>query len=249
MELEDYIATLGNEGKLFAAAITASDVDAPIPTCPAWDMRALVHHQGEVHRWATTVVSQQIAKPSATPDDYLGPLPDDASLLDWFVEGHAALVEALQSADPDVACFTFLEDPPTPLLFWARRQTHETGMHRLDAESASGNVTSFEPGVAADGIDEMLTGFAPRSRTKLHSDTPVSLQVSPDDADAVWTMTISTDPPRTMRAAAEADCSITGSASDLYRALWNRADLDSVSIKGDRSVIELFRENIKVRWG
>jgi hypothetical protein len=77
----------------------------------------------------------------------------------------------------------------------------------------------------------------------------VSLKVVPVDADAVWTMTISSDSPSTTRSATAADCSITGSASDLFRALWNRGDLDALSISGDRSVIELFRDSIKVRWG
>src|SRR5262245_46106718 len=143
MELDDYIATLESEGKLFTAAIAATDVDAPIPTCPSWVMRDLVHHQGEVHRWATTIIINQIPKPSAVPDDYLGPLPDDAAMTDWFVEGHAALLDALRSAGPDLACFTFLADAPAPLTFWARRQTHETGMHRVDAESATGRITPF----------------------------------------------------------------------------------------------------------
>ena len=32
-------------------------------------------------------------------------------------------------------CFAFLP-APSPLAFWARRQAHETGIHRADVESA-----------------------------------------------------------------------------------------------------------------
>jgi uncharacterized protein (TIGR03083 family) len=249
MELDDYISALETEGSRFSAAISATGADAPIPTCPPWVMRDLVHHQGEVHRWAATVINKAISKPSAVPDGFVGPLPSDQALADWFTEGHTALLDAIKSADPDIACFTFLADPPRPLVFWARRQTHETGMHRVDSESAIGTITPFDPAVAADGIDEMLTGFAPRSRTPLHSDSAVTLQVAPDDAAGVWTMTISTDAPTTVRAATPADCTLTGAASDLHRALWNRADLDAVTISGDPSVVEMFRSNMKVRWG
>ena len=44
---------------------------------------------------------------------------------------------------------------------WARRQAHETAIHRYDAESASGDVNGFDLDFAVDGIDEILVGFAP----------------------------------------------------------------------------------------
>ena len=84
MDLESYISTLQSEGQLFAVAVAASSPDAKIPTCPAWTMRDLVHHQGEVHRWAARIVADGIAKPSAVPEDFLGPLPNDDDLLTWF---------------------------------------------------------------------------------------------------------------------------------------------------------------------
>lgn len=35
-----------------------------------------------------------------------------------------------------VDCWTFL-DAPSPLAFWARRQAHETAIHRADAQLAA----------------------------------------------------------------------------------------------------------------
>jgi len=40
----------------------------------------------------------------------------------------------LASAPPDLDCLTFLA-APSPLAMWARRQAHETAIHRVDAES------------------------------------------------------------------------------------------------------------------
>jgi hypothetical protein len=31
--------------------------------------------------------------------------------------------------------------------------------------------------------------------------------------------------------------------------LWNRRGLDSLVVNGDGSVLDAFRENVKVRWG
>lgn len=253
LELDHYIAALLHEGPRLATVLVAAGPEAQIVTCPDWTMRDLVLHQGEVHRWAAAIVNGAVAKPSALDPEYLGDLPTDDDLLAWFLKGHAAVIEALQAAPADLACFTFLADPPTPLLFWARRQTHETEIHRVDAESAVGANTAISPALAADGVDEMLTGFAPRKHTPLHSDSPVSLEVTLDDAPGRWRMTISDDPPITERTGhgddrAAADCSISGTANDVYQALWNRSGTESLQVGGDPSVFDLFRENVKVRW-
>ena len=191
---------------------------------------------------------QQLAKPSELPEDFLGSLPDDDRLVAWFEAGVGALVDVLAAAPDDAQCFTFLADAPAPVLFWSRRQTHETAMHRVDAESATGTITPVLPVYAADGIDEMLTGFVPRKHTPLHADPPVTLAVSLTDAERNWHLTISEGPGVTVREPRPADCTVSGSASDVYLALWNRQGIDPLSIDGDPAVLEMFRDNVKVKW-
>lgn len=252
LDIAAYLATIETEGMLLATAARKAGPDAAVPTCAGWVVRDLVLHQGEVHRWATAVVAGALAKPSAVPDDNLGPLPDDAALLSWFDDGHRALLEALRSAPDDLAAFTFLNDAPAPRVFWARRQAHETGIHRVDAESASGAVTPMEPGTAADGIDEMLTGFVPRRHTPLHVDGEQTLAVELTDHAAAWRMTIGEGPASTVRIESgrgvDADCVVRGAAADVHLALWNRRGVEPLAISGDRSVLELFRESVRIRW-
>jgi hypothetical protein len=62
-------------------------------------------------------------------------------------------------------------------------------------------------------------------------------------------VSIGSDVPVTERRAIDADCVVSGPAGDLYLALWNRVSLDAVRIEGDRSVIDLLRESVRVRWG
>jgi len=218
-------------------------------------VRDLVLHQGDVHRWAATVVSGAIAKPSAVPDGYIGDLPGDDQLASWLTAGLDNLIRTIRAAPADLAAFTFLNDAPPARVFWARRQLHETEMHRVDAESATGTFTPFDPASAVDGVDEMLTGFAPRKHTPLHADTAHTLQIELTDSPQRWRMTISDEPPRTERlvagddeAGSGADCTVSGTAADMYRALWNRVDGNLLAVRGDRSVLDLFQSSVKIRW-
>jgi hypothetical protein len=133
-------------------------------------------------------------------------------------------------------------------MFWPRRQALETAMHRIDAESALARNSGLSSALAADGIDELLTGFAPRKHTPLRSESPVVLQIAPADVDAVWRVTISDQPVVTVRTGGEADCSAHGLSSDLYQSLWNRQGTENLTIDGDPAVLELFRDNVKIRW-
>jgi uncharacterized protein (TIGR03083 family) len=245
METAEFVEILDREGLLLAAAAEAAGAGARVPTCPDWRVRDLVRHTGMVHRWAAAFVAEGYT--SYHPDAGLPDLDGDA-LLDWFRQGHRYLVDTLASAPPDVECWHFLP-APSPLAFWARRQAHETTVHRLDAESARGGAPSgILAGFAADGIDELLCGFHARARSRVRSDTPRVLRVRATDEDgAVWTVRLSQEPPVTVRGAeGGADCEVAGPAPRLYAALWNRQAFPSVS--GDASVAALWREKSAVTW-
>jgi len=133
---------------------------------------------------------------------------------------------------------------PSPLQFWARRQAHETAVHRADAESATGSITPFAPELAADGIDEMITGFAARKRRFRDIDAARTLAIRPDDADP-WRLGIGPDGLHHEDADGPADATVSGSASDIYLWMWNRPA--SVQLAGDPDVAALWGQ-IRVRW-
>lgn len=250
MDLNSYLAVLASEANALASAAEEAGLAAPVPTCPGWTVLDLVLHIGEVHRWATAVIDSGAMKLSDVPGDTLGLLPVVADTIDWFCRGAIALREALDSADPSFEYAAFLTDPATPRVrFWARRQAMETSVHRVDAESALGRCVALSPEVALDGIDEFLTGFLPRSRTPLRTETARSLQIAPNYTDQRWTVTIGAEMPVTVREAVDADCVVSGPASDIYLALWNRCSIDGLQITGDRRVVDLLRDSVQVRWG
>ncbi|WP_327669120.1 MULTISPECIES: maleylpyruvate isomerase family mycothiol-dependent enzyme [unclassified Streptomyces] len=246
MQIAEHIQIVDVEGQLLAAAAEEAGVDAKVSTCPGWQVRDLLRHQGAVHRWATSYVAQAQLKPHGI-DEHDTEL-DGADLLAWFREGHRQLVDTLTNSRPDVDCWAFLP-APSPLAFWARRQAHETTVHRVDAQSALNRATHDEPvpitpEFAVDGIDELLTGFHARGRSRVRSDTPRTLRVRATDAgtDAVWTVRITQDPPATERGVSgEAECELAGPAARLYLALWNRLPFPDVS--GDSALAALWREH------
>ncbi|MEU1619836.1 maleylpyruvate isomerase family mycothiol-dependent enzyme [Streptomyces sp. NPDC005722] len=247
METAEFIEVLRREGGLLADAAEAAGLDAVVPSCPGWHVRELVRHQGTVHRWATRYVAEGRRQPepmeAETPED-------DPSLLPWFREGHGLLVAALEAAPADLDCWSFLK-APSPRAFWARRQAHETAIHRVDAELALGRAPSpVGPEFAADGVDELLTGFHVRPRSRVRSMTPRTLRVRTTDTDAardVWLARLSADPPVVERAApGEADCTVSAAAEELYLTLWNRGAYEDLQVTGDTSVVDLWRRTAAI---
>jgi uncharacterized protein (TIGR03083 family) len=254
-----HLAALGREGELLAAAAERAGIGAAVPSCPGWAVRDLLKHTGYVHRWATGIVAGGLGRPSdgASEAEILSQGPDDAELPGWFREGHAALVDALSEAPPDLDCWAFLA-APSPLAFWARRQAHETAIHRVDAEQAAGRKAAsvFEPAFAADGVDELIMGFLARSIRRGSwpgLDGSLAIHVADGVADgapgaADWLVAGGSAEPGVSRGAGPAACDVTGQARDLYLTLWNRRPPDGLQVTGDPAILAAFTRTLQITW-
>lgn len=249
MEVHELLDELTREGALLTAAVERGDPDAKVPSCPDWTLRDLVQHAGGIHRWATRIVVERSeGMITDSLESIAGGWPDDRDLAAWFRAGHTLLVDALTAAPDDMACFAFLP-APSPRAFWARRQAHETTIHRVDAELATFGVSEIPAPLATDGIDELLTGFLPRRGSKLKPETTVRYAICPTDVDASWVVTAGPEGATTERGGTEGEVVLRGSAADLYLLLWNRGDLDGIEVTGDPSLLDLWRTTVQVRWG
>jgi uncharacterized protein (TIGR03083 family) len=248
MEIAEHIARLDEEGELFAQAAAVAGLDATVPTCPGWKVRDLVQHVGGIHRWATSYVVTGNPGPRRYEEDYqFFAAMGDGELITEYGQGHAGLVSALSDARPDLACWTFLA-APSPLAFWARRQAHETTIHRVDAQRAAGQDGTCAPGLAADGIDELLNGFFSRPKGRLVCDPAVALAVRTTDTADAWTIRIEPERRVVTSGAGDADCTVSGTAADLYLLLWNRRTPDDgYSVEGNRRVLDLWRDRAVIR--
>jgi len=251
LTFEAHLALLEASGGRLLEYGQQAGLTAPVPTCPAWDVRALLAHQSMVHRWAavnvrgddTTDVPNQTTIRD-TVDDITG----------YYADGLEALLDALRGSPDDLKASTFLNDAPPPRHFWARRQGHETTMHMVDALAA---LAGHEPAtrdagidtpVAVDGLDELLRGFFTRGRSKLFDGDEFAFAVTPTDADGRWIvrvaerMTVDDGDGQT----SGADVNVTGTAAALYLALWNRGN--DIDVSGRPDLLERWRATMRITW-
>ncbi|MFC0114083.1 maleylpyruvate isomerase family mycothiol-dependent enzyme [Kibdelosporangium aridum] len=133
-----------------------------VPTCPEWAVRNLVAHVGLIHRRATLIVQTGEAVPFSNEGD----VPADWGT--WLREGAEGLARAVaQAGDKEVWSFLGGTQPAS---FWLRRMLHDTTIHAVDAALTAETSYDIPAGLAADGIDEVLSllelmeGINPRVR-------------------------------------------------------------------------------------
>lgn len=252
---ERLLEVLAASGAAMATQARRAGLDATVPTCPDWRVAELVAHTTLVHRWAAGNLQQ---RPFERTDEAI--IADEADLIGYFDAGVDELLTALQTVADDVEALVFLKDPPATVRhFWARRQAHETTIHGVDALSAAlGRIPStdeamaafaIDPDVALDGVDELLTGFFTRGRSKLALDEPFTVLVQPTDADRWWLVSVAdgrlTTAPGT-GPAPDADSVLRGRAALLYLGLWNRGD--EIEETGDAGLLDRWRAAQRVSW-
>lgn len=254
LQLSEHLEGLRSALVAMVRSAERAGLRAPVPTTPDWTVRRLVAHQGMVHRWAAAVVRGEVttgADRSASDWEQEG--IDAPDVLEWLRDGAIEIVTAIATAPPDLDALVFLADAPRPREFWARRQCHETTVHAVDALSAelgryprAADAAWITPAVALDGIDELLTGFLPRPRTRLRAEEPQRVAVRPTGSDVAWVIDVSDRPPVTTRVtapAADGDTVLDGDPVALYLTLWNRSDEIA---PGDGW--SLWRDGAQVRW-
>ena len=251
MDLNAYLAVLATEATTLASAAEEAGLAADVPTCPGWTVSDLVLHIGEVHRWATAAVAGEATKLSEVPTDFLGPVPDAADAIDWFRDGADEAVRHPRGSGP-VGRVRRLPQRPAHTSPAVLGPPPDDGDEHAPCRCRGrlGRCTGFAPDVAIDGIDEFLTGFLPDRARPFVPTRRAALQVAPDYSDRRWTVSIGPELPVTTRprratptARSPAPPVTSTSPSGTARRSMRCA------IKGDASMIDLLRDNVRIRWG
>jgi uncharacterized protein (TIGR03083 family) len=232
MEYRDFVATLSNEGDAFVAAARSAGVDATVPSCPGWTVADLCAHVGRLHRWAAETLR---ARPAPPPRDWRERIqpPTGPALIDFVVEGHGAFVDLLEHAEPEEACWTWIDEQN--VAFWARRQAHEMAIHRWDAQCATREPDPIDRTLAVDGIDELfdIRPFRPGGPPAGHGET---IHLHCTDGDGEWLARFEPDGAVVTHEHAKGDAAARGTASDLLLLMWGRVPAERLEIFGDASL-------------
>ena len=161
-----YYAALEAETAGFAEAVHDADPARPVPTCPAWTLAQLTEHVGQAQRWVTVVLERRAPVPNAQVRVRVPQDPDERSA--WLVAGARRLGQAVREVGPQTEVWTWSQDHTAG--FWLRRTTHDTLVHRVDAELAVGREAAVDPDLAADLLVALARRAAPDGRDEVDGD-------------------------------------------------------------------------------
>lgn len=250
----DYVESVRRESARVSEVVHGLALETLVPSCPDWSAADLTWHLAEVQNFWAQIAGGLLQDPELVQRD---DRPEDEALADYFDVQAGRLVEALAAHEPDAACWSWHEADQS--VGWVRRrQAHEALIHRIDAELAAGTVTSIDPTLAADGVDEIL-------RVMLDAtDLPGWARFTPSagavielaDGSASWSMELGrftgTSPNsgttyddaalRLVDGVEHPRATVRAAAPELDLWLWGRGSIDAVSVDGDPSIAEHIRE-------
>lgn len=248
---DQFLAEIRSSAGTLADIVRTHSPDLPVPACPDWSLRQLATHLGRVHRWAAEIVRTRAAQRipfDAVPDSQYP--AERAAQAAWVTAGAERLIAAVNDAgSAEVWAFGRM----APATFWARRQAHETMMHRADAELAAGRGVVLDTALAADGIDEWLSlvadpgyGRVSRGAKVLPPGAVLRLHAAGDlddrgdqDGSRDWLVSANADGITVRDGNGPADVIVAGRAGPLLLVLVRRLppDEENVSVTGDPGVL------------
>ena len=255
MKPDRFYVELERQTEMLAGALHGLDPSRPVPTCPQWTVADLVAHIGIAHRWVAVMVERRVSRPISKADADDRDIPGDPDARSaWLVAGARRLAGAVRDAGPDTAMWTWA--PVKTAGFWLRRITHDTLVHRVDAEitaagGADGVVIAAD--LAADGVSDLLETFAvlpkiddfPNLATLCAPDRSLHLHATDDGLGAAgeWLVRGGESGIRWEHGHARADVAVRGTAADLLLVLTRRAEPDRVEVIGDRELFAQWLDN------
>jgi uncharacterized protein (TIGR03083 family) len=242
LDPDQYLNALTRESTDLAEAAEAAGPAAAVPSCPGWTVSDLIVHCASGDAWARSIIEHgTIERVPYVPEDP----PTDEALVPWFLTGAQALVDSLKEIDPSTSVWTFSPADRTAR-FWYRRRTHETSIHRVDAQvAAERSPAPIDGPLASDGVDEFMTHVVARwGKDAVRAGETLHFHCT--DVEGEWLLRGSEEGVIVTREHARGDVAVRGSASDLMLLVWRRLPASHVEVLGDAELLNRFVAAIKV---
>lgn len=232
-----FLENLRVEGAVTVASARRIGLDATVPTCEGWVVRDVVGHLGRVHRSVSEIIERRSVE---IPDVAIPRPPEGEAVLGFFEEGLERLLAALDDLTHDLDATLYTWAGPGTGRFYFRRMAHELAVHRLDVESAGAEPpTDFDPDMSVDGVSELFEVLVPFSARRWERPLPAgSLHLHRTDGPGEWLVRAEAGEVVSTQEHAKGDAAVRGSASDLFRFVWNRGAGPSIEVLGDTSVAD-----------
>jgi uncharacterized protein (TIGR03083 family) len=240
------LQVLQDEGAALLALADNADLRRPVLSCPGWTAQDVVCHLTAVYRWVTLIVTQQrTERPPVEERAALDQVERDP--ISDLAAAHTRVVAALRDAPTRLHCWTMWPSDSSRH-YWIRRQAHETLVHRIDIQDAVRHKTTTcadaDALIAADGVDEMVTGFAQRFSRRLRAPAPTTLSLHAEDVDRQWWIRLGPGDPEFGRGPTDdpARTTVHARAGELLLLLWNRRGADTLNVSGPTEALRLWRQ-------
>jgi uncharacterized protein (TIGR03083 family) len=244
-----YYAEIEASAGTLAAIVAIEDPALPVPTCPEWTLRQLATHLGRTHRWAAENVRRRVLEPIPfrdVPDGAYPAATEERSA--WLRAGARLVIDAVAAAGDDMV---WAFQGSAPASFWARRMAHETLVHRVDGELASGAEPVIDPVLAADAIDEWLMLLSARGGDEGEFPLPAGAMLHLHATDpelggsGEWLVRHVEEGITVEPGHGKGDIALSGPAASLLLLLVRRRPSDdpAVTVHGDASLLAGWLEN------
>jgi uncharacterized protein (TIGR03083 family) len=234
----ELVASIRQEGEAIVAAGRLG-LDVSVPTCGDWTLRDLLLHVGRVYHRAGALVSER----STAEQDYPPAPAADTDAIEYLCDALDELVAALASCDPETPVWNWADEPPTAA-FWARRMAHESTVHRYDAQRAHALVEPIDADLAHDGMDELVDVLLPRVLRRDDARMPEATYLFTATDGGAWPVRFGPEGVERLEVAKEPDVTVTGTASALLLATYNRVPWSAQNVDGDATLLDAWAERI-----
>ncbi|MFI7076849.1 MULTISPECIES: maleylpyruvate isomerase family mycothiol-dependent enzyme [unclassified Micromonospora] len=238
-----WIGALRTEGPAFAAAVAEAPPETPVLSCPGWTVADLALHLAGVYRWAHAIVGSGGTTAPERRAQPVEPVPGVTASAQWQ-QAYDELMALFDTLDPEAPAWNWAPQPKKAG-FWPRRMAHETAVHRWDAQLAIAAGEPIEAKLAADGVSEVLDTWLPAGRRAATGQWRGVVRLSASDAAQEWYLRLRGEGVALLDTGTILDhddhharVHVNATASDLLLALWGRVSFDTLTVAGDRALLD-----------